>query len=117
MLLDHVPADAQAGGDRLVGGSGGDQPEYLDLPTGQTSVPGAVVRRQARGAGGVRDRADPIEDVVCGLEFQPGTVAIAERISAPPAPAPGLLSAGRIAVGAVAVAALPGFVGALAEIT
>ena len=45
------------------------------------------------------------------------TVAIAERISAPPAPAPGLLTAGRIAVGAVAVAALPGFVSALAEIT
>jgi hypothetical protein len=45
------------------------------------------------------------------------TIALAERISAPPPLTGRLLTAGRIVVGVVVVVALPGFVGALAEIT
>ena len=45
------------------------------------------------------------------------TAALAERISAPPAPLRRTLVAGRIAVAVVALAALPGFVDAVAEIT
>ena len=45
------------------------------------------------------------------------TIALAERIAAPPPLTGRLLTAGRIGVGVVVIVALPGFVGAVAEIT